>query len=299
MVSVPADHIERVSGVSRRVDHALLANVDGEIAFAVHSRHVLRHAEVPLAERAVLEQLPEVVAVALRRDHGVGAFDDQPALLGPRGRRPTVDDPPRNHEVISGPVGQRAEHRFEHTLTVVDEDDLVAVGILVEAVGGIGLGRPGHGNRAVHIEHHRHSGGQRMARGRRGEARNAAGFEVFLDPFHRSGIHRLRDGLHHRRRIQVVQQGAHAHEADRTEELLVVERAIRLGKLRVALVRNLPALLIEGHGGKLARNGLSLRPPNGRTRGAIHPRVGGTGGAPCSRPAGPGRVLCRCGPRGP
>jgi len=47
--------------------------------------------------------------------------------------------------------------------------------------------------------------------------------------------------------VVVVQNGLNAGEALGADDLLAVQRAIRLAELRVALVRELAKVVVEGH----------------------------------------------------
>ncbi len=53
--------------------------------------------------------------------------------------------------------------------------------------------------------------------------------------------------------MQVVEQRTHPDKPDGSEQLLVMQRAVFLAKLRVSLWGDLSELMIEGHGSGFAR----------------------------------------------
>src|SRR5687767_5644690 len=63
IISVPSHHIERMRGVHHIVHHSLFFYFHQETSFTVVRLQVLRQFVITLAERRMLEQLPEVIAV--------------------------------------------------------------------------------------------------------------------------------------------------------------------------------------------------------------------------------------------
>ncbi len=132
-VAVPPDDVERVV-----VEHVVLvaapdAHLDLVLAPVAVREQLGRRVEVALRERRVLEQLPVAVAVAVRGLDLARRVEGKPALRPVEAE--AVGRPARDHDVVVPAVGQRAEHRLEHALALVDEDDLVALAVAVEVVG--------------------------------------------------------------------------------------------------------------------------------------------------------------------
>ena len=101
-VAVPADEVEWVMLVVQAVTRPRVltsmtkspASVWGSIGW---------RAEVTLAVRGVLEELPEVVAVALGRDDGRWRLDPQHPLGLARGRDDAVGGADGDDQVVAGP----------------------------------------------------------------------------------------------------------------------------------------------------------------------------------------------------
>ena len=99
-----------------------------------------RRMEVALAERRVLEQLPVAVAVAvggLDLARGVEAEPDLVARLVRVHPHP-VGRAARDHDVVVRAVGNVAEDRLDRAGSAVDEEDLVALAVAVEALALLG-----------------------------------------------------------------------------------------------------------------------------------------------------------------
>ncbi len=92
---------------------------------------LLRPADVALAEGGVLQQLPEPIAVAFRRVHRLMALHDEQAVV--RGVEfHGVDHPTWDQQVVAVFEVQRPNEGAQPTASLMDEDHLIAVGVLVE-----------------------------------------------------------------------------------------------------------------------------------------------------------------------
>ena len=227
-------------------DPAAGLDLDDEVAGLGVGVHLGGWAEVPLAVRGVLEQLAELVAVALGRNDGRWRLDPQHPLRLALGRDHAVGGADGDDQVVAGAVVDRSEDRLQRAAPLVDEEHLVRLAVAVEAVHGLRRADDAEGD--VLVEEQRDPAldciagwrnvfrvHQVMAMGRRigpGLQRDLADL---LDPVGAGG------------RGVVVQEGRPAAEALHPEQLLGVERTIRLAELGVALGRHLAALDVE-HG---------------------------------------------------
>ena len=94
------------------MDRALLFDVDGKFTDGVDGFQLDRWVHVPFAVGAVFEVLPKVVAVPLRRVHGMGRFgDEEPVVRTVKCK--AVNDAPRDHDVVPRFEGHLAQHGVE------------------------------------------------------------------------------------------------------------------------------------------------------------------------------------------
>jgi hypothetical protein len=132
-VAIPAHQIEGVVEVVVRIDAVLLLDVEEELALLVVGLQILRLADVALAEGRVLLQLAEGVAVALGRDYRAVRLDDEQAVVGAV-EFELIDGAARHHHIIAVFERHRAVHGAQPAAALMDEDDLVGVGIFEEVL---------------------------------------------------------------------------------------------------------------------------------------------------------------------
>src|SRR5207253_10078916 len=89
-----------------------------------------RAANVTLAVRRMLEQLPVLVEVAARWLNAAMRFNDQEACI----RRvlpnlKTEGRPTRNDDIVSFVIGQQAKVCLKHTMPIMDKVDLVTFAV--------------------------------------------------------------------------------------------------------------------------------------------------------------------------
>ena len=126
-VTVPTHHVQWMMFERVSRNHAPCFNTDFELPRFVDRNDLLRDSNVTFAIRRVLKKLTVVVNVTLRRNDMPKSLGDQHSL------RPRVgNDPPHdtcwNHQIISRPIGQHTELRFQFTCTFVNKMDFVTMG---------------------------------------------------------------------------------------------------------------------------------------------------------------------------
>jgi hypothetical protein len=183
-----------------------------------------------------LDELPELVAVALGPPHVPAALHHQPLLLRAGVEPPAVEDAAVDDHVVALAVRQLAELRLEHAGALGDVDHLVGLGVPVEVlVLAVGR-RVQHGD--VGVEQHRRAVERRAAAAvhpRRAPVPVAERVVVGLLPHH---VVELADALDRGGRVHVVQERRGAREALVPHELLGVDAAVGLAHRGVPLARH-------------------------------------------------------------
>ncbi len=90
-------------------------------------------ANVALAERRVLAQLPEAIAIALRRGNRSAGFNDKQAIIFII-KLHLVSRTARHNDIIAVRKAQRAVHGAHRTRAFVNKDHLVGVGIFEKII---------------------------------------------------------------------------------------------------------------------------------------------------------------------
>ncbi len=205
----------------------------------------LRLPDVPLRERRVLQELPVLVPVALRRLDRRGRLDDQVALR-PGLRVEHVRRPTRDYDVIPGPVVQLPEDRLDPPRSLVDEIEVVALPIAIEVRHLLVRHRDRHRDvRVVEQDDpptHRIPALLQILRLEMMVPQHLLVRVLHarvVDPF---DLARLR------RHVVVIDQRRAPRESPRAHELLGVELPIRAAELRVALVGRISKGVIHRHG---------------------------------------------------
>ena len=253
VAAVPAHHVERVVRVGVAVHQVAGLDADLVLALLVVSERELRHAQVALAVGRVLQELAGLLAhVARRRADvaAVGRLEHHEARLLLAVLRLVeghlVRDALGDHDVVLGPELERAEGGLHRARAEVDEDALVAHGVLEEVVHL--LVGDAHGHLHVGVAEEHHAAGDGVALGRHGAQLEVAhAHHVGLDVLGLGAVERL-PADHLRGRVDVVERGRGAHEALGAEDFLAVERAVRAAELHVALLGDLAELRVVGHG---------------------------------------------------
>jgi len=247
-VAVPANDVERVVPVVVGGDPVADLDVDDEFVGLGARLEELGRPDVALAVRRVLEELPVVVPVALRRLQLRGGLEPKhplgAALVGlePPGR------PDWAHEVVPRAVAEAPEHRVPGARSLVDKDHLVGLAVPVERVLRHRLIWTGDAHHDVRVEEQRNAAGDRVAlrceilRVDQSVAMGIVVGFVELDPS--DGLHLVRPG----RRHEVIEKRASAREAFDPEQLLGVERAVGRAMLGVALVGHIAERQVEHRG---------------------------------------------------
>ena len=192
-----------------------------------------------MRERRALEQLAVAVAVALWRLDLARRVKGQVQLIvsGPE----AVDGAARDHYVVVLAVAQRAERRLELARSLVHEDHLVALAVLVERL----LLRGGTADRDLHVvvPHQQPPPADRVPlRGDGARIDQAPGVGVG-DPFLPLDRRELAHLLDSARALEVIEDRLVAREALVAHDLLGQQRAV-LAQRRVALPRDLTPALV-------------------------------------------------------
>ena len=245
-VAVPADDVERMMAVEVAGHPAARLDADLERApLVVRLQHV-RRPDVALAVGSALDELAVTVAVAGRRlQVPAGGLDDEHPLVAPAIREDAPEDAGGDDQVVVRAVAQRSELAVQDPLAVVNEDQLVAVRI------------------AVPVVHRLHRSHDRDAQVRVGQQRHPAPDGVAGRPDARRPYQPVpqralwlvaqlvpvggEDAFDLGRRPDVIEERLDAGEAMDAHHLLVVQGAVGLPELRVALVRHLAAPDVVAH----------------------------------------------------
>ncbi len=245
VVTVPGHHIEGVRGIDELVHRVLLLHLDEELTLLIVRFEIGWPADVALTEGRMLQQLPEPVAVALGRVHrAVALHYEQAVVLGVE--IDLIDHAPRDEQIIPISELQVANQCAQRAAPFVDEDHLVRIGILVEVVAETVL-RCREDDLHIAVDKDRLSAIKEIGRWRGLEPMQPQRAHILLH--HHLGRHivalqHLRDLS---RPVEMVEQAAHAIEAHRAEQLLVVVAAVRLLEYRVPLVGHVAEGMIDGH----------------------------------------------------
>jgi hypothetical protein len=102
-VAVPADDVERMVVEHDLVDAVVLLHQDGEIAHLVVGAQLQRTPDVALRVRRALDQLAELVAVALGPAHVAAALEDHESFgcSVPKSKLEAVHDAAVDHDVVA------------------------------------------------------------------------------------------------------------------------------------------------------------------------------------------------------
>ncbi len=126
VVTIPTHHVKRVRSVDIVVQLALFFDANGEFADLIECFQVRRRTHVPLAIRTVLEQLSKMIAVAFWSVNRVSRFRNKQSI-GTRIKGKTVNDAPRDHQIITCTKWDFPEHRMQHAAAFVHKHHFVAV----------------------------------------------------------------------------------------------------------------------------------------------------------------------------
>jgi hypothetical protein len=133
MTAIPSYRIKGMVNVVIWIEHILFLDVYEEVAFLIMSHQILRCAYIALAERRMLQQLPEVIPVALRVcDRGERLNDKQPVILSVK--LYLIDRAARDHYIIAIAELQFAESCLELARTLMYEYDLIRSRVLIKVV---------------------------------------------------------------------------------------------------------------------------------------------------------------------
>ncbi len=244
-IAVPAHHVKRMAAVGNVVQDPLLFNFYHEFSARVDGRHVRGKAEIPLTIGTMLEHLAKLISVPLGRNHGGMALDHQHPVVGSiKGQ--LVDGATGNHNVIRVLKAKLAKHGPHHPTSLVNEEEFIAVGILVEIVLN-SFARGGHINLDIRVKKYSRAGFQEVICGQGLKSLEHARMDISLHGRGGPKIFGRADMAHHGGAVRMVEQTAHTVEAFRSKELLVVESAFGLFVDGVALGRHRAKLVVVGH----------------------------------------------------
>lgn len=268
--AVPTHDVERM--VVEHVPAERVAGLDQDLEFAGlgEGLEVDRRADVALAVGRMLQQLAELIPVALGRGDLAARLDDEEAaFLGVEAHAP--GGAVGNDEVVAGIEVEPAELRLQRALALVHEPDLVGLGVAIEKVHALRRARHAEGDVVV-----AEKGPARRDRiaavghafgGERAVADGAEG-----GVFDGLRLHEL--CLHDPRRQEVmVEDGLDAVKSLQAHQLLAVERAVGLAELGVPLVGDLAETVVVAHeenAGRGTRGSCTMR----RERGDFKARKG-------------------------
>ena len=122
-----------MAAVGNVVQDPLLFNFYHKFSARIDGRYEGGKAEIPFTKGAMLEHLAKFVSVALGGNHGRMALDYEHSVVGPI-KRQLVDGATGNHNVVRILKAKLAKHRPHHPTSLVNEEEFIAVGILVEIV---------------------------------------------------------------------------------------------------------------------------------------------------------------------
>ena len=187
------------------VQGVILLDQEGKLALLIVGPQVDGSADVALAVRRPLDELPELVAVALRPANVTATLHHQ-ELDGAAAvvECPPMQDVPVQDDVVARPNRKVAETRLEHALAFGDINHFIrlriAVEVIIEPVGF----RPQHGN--VGVEQQRRAIERRAAapgRRRGPEVTMAQRRRLICFPDDIADLASRRD---RRRRVDVIEQ---------------------------------------------------------------------------------------------
>ena len=231
---VPPRDVEGVVAVEAARDAAPRRHAHLEFARLVVRLERVGGPDVAFGPGRALEELPAAIAVPRGRlDVPAGRLDDEHPLVAARVGKQPPEHAGRQHQVVAGPVAQRAELALHDARALVHEEQLVAVG--AAAPPRHRLDGPDDRDAEVGVGQQRHpapDGIARRGQPRRGQqpvAQRAGRLETDVvgagvgEPLDRGG------------RTQVVEQRLDAREAVKAHQFFVVQRPVGLAELRVAL----------------------------------------------------------------
>ncbi len=213
-----------------------------ELARLVVGQRQLRRPEVALAVGGVLQELRALLGDVPRRGkdvRAVGGLDDHESRAG-LARLGLVEDhlvdgPFGDDDVVLLPELQGSEHRVHGARSVVHEDALVALAVLVVVVHRLGGHADGHLAVGVAEEHHATGDGITLGLCRhRLEVPHP--HRVRLDVLRLRRVERL-PSRDLGRGVDVIQRRRGAHEPLGAEDLLGVQGPVRAAELDVPLGR--------------------------------------------------------------
>ena len=244
-------------GINQFVQKSLFFNDHPEIAFLVVRFQLLRQFVIAFAIRRVFEQLPEVVAVFFWRINRMVAFQIQQPVIH-RIKLNLINHPSGNQQVIAVLETNRAEHGAQPPRAAMDEKQFVGIGVFIK-IFAHGLLRGCQAHCHVAVGEQRLARVEKIIRRRYIKANEFQGLHVAFHGNPGRGIFCFQNLFHLRGAVQMVQQRRHTVETDGAEQFLVMQAAAGLCKLRVAFVRQLSELVVDGHGWRR-----KVRPPNPR-----------------------------------
>jgi hypothetical protein len=107
--------------------------------------------EVPFTVGGAKANLAVGIQVAWRDDDIIGRFDDEQIRLCAGLKFQTVGRTVRNHDVVIRLERMQAEHRVEHALAAMNEQDLIRGGVAIQLF--LRLGWPTARELDIHIHH--------------------------------------------------------------------------------------------------------------------------------------------------
>ncbi len=242
-LTVPPHHVERVMVEDDLVEPVVLLDHDREGALLIVGAELTRDADVALAVRRPLDQLTHRIEIALRRPDVAATLHHQE--LRRLGEAIAVQDVPMDDEIIAGDEREIAVLGLEVPLPLRDIHDLVPLRVPVEML--VLPVRRHVEHRDVVVEEHRDAVERRAPAA--GDARRLE-VPVLEGLVIARQVRRLAetpDRGHGRGRMNVIQQRRRAGESLDADELLVVDRAIRLPEGDVPLARDLPQRVVVRH----------------------------------------------------
>ena len=233
------------------VEPVVLLHQDREVALLVVGAERGGPADVALAVGRALDQLAELVPVALGPAHVPAALhDEELGLLAAQVEPPAVQDAPVDDEVVALVERQVAEHRLQRAAALAHVHQLVGLRVAVE-VGVVLVGLDVE-HRHVVVEEERHAVERRAA-----ALLHLRGAEVPV-PERLVGVglvlrlpqpaRRLDRG----RRMDVVEQRRRAGEALVPHQLFGVDPAVGLAEGDVPLPRDRAQGMVDRHVGLLS-----------------------------------------------
>ena len=176
VAAVPADDVERMVGVVVAVDAVAGLDADFEGTLLIEGERKLGQSEIPFAIGSMLEELAGLLRDVSRRGKDVGAvgrLEDDELRIRFILRRfvedHPIDGPLGDHDVVLGSEGQRAELAVQGAASVVDEEALITLAVLVVIRHGVGRHADRHLD--IGVAHHDDASGDGVALRRHGRGR--------------------------------------------------------------------------------------------------------------------------------